>query len=57
MHGQNAPRLAAALNELEELLGAAAEPGEPTYFGRAVGYGVMEPEVVDGRGPDLTDQF
>jgi hypothetical protein len=42
---------------LEELLGVVAEPGEPTYFGRAVGYGVMEPEVVDGRGPDLTDQI
>lgn len=57
VHRQNAPRLAAALIELEELLGVAAEPGESTYFGRAVGFGVMEPEAVDGRGPDLTDQL
>ncbi|MER5436935.1 hypothetical protein [Streptomyces sp. NPDC002588] len=52
---RNAPRLAAALMELDSLLGIEAEPGEPTYFGRAAGYGVMEPDVVDGRGPDLTD--
>ncbi|MDN5385694.1 MULTISPECIES: hypothetical protein [Streptomyces] len=54
---QNAPRLAAALKELDELLGVAAEPGEPTYFGRAEGHGVAEPEVSDGRGPDLTDRL
>lgn len=54
---QNAPRLAAALQELEVLLGVAAEPGEPTNFGRAVGHGVDEPVVEDGRGPDLTDQL
>ncbi|KDN75105.1 hypothetical protein DF19_26510 [Streptomyces olindensis] len=57
VHRQNAPRLAAALKELEALLGVQAEPGEPTYFGRALGYGVDEPVVVDGRGPDLTDQL
>ncbi|WP_211279172.1 hypothetical protein [Streptomyces longwoodensis] len=57
VHRNNAPRLAAALKELEVLLGVPAEPGEATYFGTAVGYGVMEPDVVDGRGPDLTDQL
>ncbi|MER6075433.1 hypothetical protein ABT187_42985 [Streptomyces sp. NPDC001817] len=57
LHQRNAPRLAAALKDLETLLGVMAEPGEPTYFGRAEGYGVGEPEVVDGRGPDLTDQL
>ncbi|MFE9623097.1 hypothetical protein [Streptomyces sp. NPDC006527] len=57
IHQHNAPRLAAALQELEELLGVAAEPGESTYFGTAVGHGVVEPEAVDGRGPDLTDQL
>ncbi|MGW2934402.1 hypothetical protein ACWGQ5_08475 [Streptomyces sp. NPDC055722] len=57
VHQQNAPRLAAALKELEELLGVIAEPGEPTYFGSAEGYGVRAPETVGGRGPDLTDQL
>ncbi|WP_173937384.1 hypothetical protein [Streptomyces chartreusis] len=57
VHRQNAPRLAAALRELEALLGVAPEPGEPTNFGRAAGYGVDEPVVMDGRGPDLTDQL
>ncbi|GAB2911151.1 MULTISPECIES: hypothetical protein [Streptomyces] len=51
----NAPRLAAALQSLDILLGVAAEPGEPTYFGRAEGYGVRTPDIIDGRGPDLTD--
>ncbi|MGW4889418.1 hypothetical protein [Streptomyces murinus] len=55
VHQQNAPRLAAALRDLDGLLGVPAEPGQPTYFGRAEGYGVGEPEAADGRGPDLTD--
>ncbi|GGV82257.1 hypothetical protein M3765_16495 [Streptomyces thermoviolaceus] len=54
---RNAPRLAAALKELDDMLGVAAEPGEATYFGRAEGYGVADPEVTDGRGPDLTSQL
>jgi hypothetical protein len=54
---RNAPRLAAALQALDALLGTAAEPGEATYFGRAEGYGIEVPDVVDGRGPDLTDQL
>lgn len=57
VHRQNAPRLAAALKELEALLGVVAELGEPTYFGRTDGYGVGAPDVEDGRGPDLTDQL
>ncbi|MEU4497350.1 hypothetical protein AB0F96_28860 [Streptomyces sp. NPDC023998] len=52
---RNAPRLAASLQALDSLLGVAAEPGEPTYFGRAEGYGIQVPDVLDGRGPDLTD--
>lgn len=51
----NAPRLAAALQDLDTTLGVAAEPGEPTYFGRAEGHGIKAPDVIDGRGPDLTD--
>ena len=50
-------RLASALKELDDLLGVPAEPEQPTYFGSADGYGVAEPEVIDGRGPDLTDQL
>lgn len=57
VHRQNAPRLAAALKELDGMLGVAAEPGEATYFGVAEGYGVADPEVTDGRGPDLTSQL
>ncbi|GHE52172.1 hypothetical protein GCM10017771_74430 [Streptomyces capitiformicae] len=52
---QNAPRLAAALQSLDALLGVSAEPGDPTYFGTAEGHGIKPPEVIDGRGPDLTD--
>ncbi|MEU9148719.1 hypothetical protein [Streptomyces sp. NPDC048349] len=37
------------------MLGVAAEPGEPTYYGRAEGYGLKAPDIIDGRGPDLTD--
>ncbi|MFJ4813837.1 hypothetical protein [Streptomyces longwoodensis] len=57
VHRYNAPRLAAALGELDALLGVPAEPGGAMYFGAAVGRGVMEPDVVDGRGPDLTDRL
>ncbi|MER5812498.1 hypothetical protein ABT143_30665 [Streptomyces sp. NPDC002033] len=55
VYARNAPRLAAALRELDALLGVEAEPGEPTYFGVSQAYGVQEAELVDGRGPDLTD--
>jgi hypothetical protein len=57
IHQRNAPRLASALRELDDLLGVSAEPEQATYFGGADGYGVAEPEVIDGRGPDLTDQL
>jgi hypothetical protein len=52
---QNAPRLTAALQSLDATLGVSAEPGDPTYFGSAEGHGIKTPEVIDGRGPDLTD--
>ncbi|MER7757689.1 pentapeptide repeat-containing protein [Kitasatospora sp. NPDC097643] len=55
VHASNAPRLAAVLQELDELLGVRAEPGEATYFGKAEGYGLEAPELIDGLGPDLTD--
>lgn len=55
IHANNAPRLASALQELDQLLGVEAEPGEPTYYGRAEGHGLQAPDIIDGRGPDLTD--
>ena len=55
IHAANAPRLASALEELTHVLGVEAEPGEPTYYGRAEGYGLKAPDIIDGRGPDLTD--
>ncbi|MEU7065118.1 hypothetical protein [Streptomyces sp. NPDC046161] len=55
IHAANAPRLASALEELVHVLGVEAEPGEPTYYGRADGFGLMAPDIVDGRGPDVTD--
>ncbi|MEU3724745.1 hypothetical protein [Streptomyces sp. NPDC031705] len=55
VHARNAPRLAEALRELNTLLGVEAEPGEPTYFGRATAHGLKDAELLDGRGPDLTD--
>ncbi|MFD8632891.1 hypothetical protein [Streptomyces sp. NPDC059533] len=55
VHAANAPRLTSALQELDQLLGVDAEPGEPTYYGQAEGYGLRAPDIIDGRGPDLTD--
>ncbi|WP_405441710.1 hypothetical protein OG373_31340 [Streptomyces avidinii] len=55
IHAHNAPRLAAALREIEQVLGVAAESGEPTYYGRAEGYGLGDPDIIDGLGPDVTD--
>ncbi|UUU37182.1 hypothetical protein JIX56_28525 [Streptomyces sp. CA-210063] len=52
---RNAPRLAAALQSLDALLGVSAEPGDTTYFGSAEGHGIKAPEAIDGHGPDLTD--
>ncbi|WP_326592241.1 hypothetical protein [Streptomyces sp. NBC_01294] len=37
------------------MLGAAAEAGEPTYYGRAEGCGLETPDLIDGHGQDLTD--
>ncbi|MET9570644.1 hypothetical protein ACFYNW_27010 [Streptomyces virginiae] len=54
IHAHNAPRLAAALREIEQVLGVAAEPGEPTYYGCAEGYGLKAPDIIDGLGPDVS---
>ncbi|MGW2476230.1 hypothetical protein [Streptomyces sp. NBC_00209] len=55
IHAANAPRLTSALEEIVMLLGVEPEPGEPTYYGHAKGYELAAPDLVDGRGPDLTD--
>lgn len=52
-----APRLTAALQELDVLLGTLGEPGERTYFGHAEGHGLKMPDLIDGLGPDLTDRL
>jgi hypothetical protein len=54
---RNAPRLAAGIQAMEALLASKATPGDPTYFGRANGYGLERPDVINGRGPDLTDRL
>ncbi|GAA2959002.1 hypothetical protein GCM10020227_27670 [Streptomyces flavovirens] len=51
----NAPRLSSALRELVQALGVEAELGEPTYYGRADSYELEAADIIDGRGPDLTD--
>ncbi|WP_405641983.1 hypothetical protein [Streptomyces uncialis] len=57
LHQRNAPRLATALRALDDTLRVACTPGEPTYFGRAEGYSVAPPDLIDGLGPDLTDRL
>ena len=58
VHDQNAPRLAAALRELNSALGVTPELGEPTYFGSALAFGIAVPDARDdGMGPDLTDKL
>ncbi|MGW8327937.1 hypothetical protein ACWGLE_08570 [Streptomyces sp. NPDC055897] len=55
---QNAPRLAAALTDLNSMLGVNAEPGEATYFGAAGSLGIETPDALeDGSGPNVTDRL
>ncbi|MFF3393014.1 hypothetical protein ACFYW1_19060 [Streptomyces sp. NPDC002669] len=58
VYNRNAPRLAEALREITSVLGVEPEPGEPTYFGHAVGYGVStgDPDE-NGLGLDVTDHL
>ncbi|MDA2810518.1 hypothetical protein O4J56_07700 [Nocardiopsis sp. RSe5-2] len=60
LHAANAPRLAAALKEIESTLQTPINPGEVTYFGAVEGYGIVEPEpddLDDGWDIDRTDQI
>jgi hypothetical protein len=58
VYNRNAPRLADALREITSVLGVEPEPGEPTYFGHAVGYGVSTGDADEnGLGLDVTDHL
>ncbi|MBL1095180.1 hypothetical protein [Streptomyces coffeae] len=58
VHQRNAPRLTAAIEDLNALLGVSGEPGEPTYFGSATELGIATPDARDdGSGPDVTDRL
>ncbi|MFC7828543.1 hypothetical protein [Streptomyces sp. NPDC057375] len=56
VYQRNAPRLAAALEELNSVLGVRGEPGEATYFGSATNLGIATPDALaDGGGPSVMD--
>jgi hypothetical protein len=58
VHRHNAPRLAAALQDINSMLGVKGEPGEVTYFGFATELGIGTPDALeDGSGPDVTDKL
>ncbi|MFB7656291.1 MULTISPECIES: hypothetical protein [unclassified Streptomyces] len=58
IYQRNAPRLAAALEELNSVLGVRGEPGEATYFGSATDLGIATSDALDdGTGPDVTDKL
>ncbi|GAA3763818.1 hypothetical protein GCM10023082_66230 [Streptomyces tremellae] len=60
IYERNAPRLTAALQALDEVLGVTADPGDSTYFGAAEGYGLArtDPEdLIDGLGIDRSDKL
>ncbi|WP_150241607.1 hypothetical protein [Nocardiopsis quinghaiensis] len=60
VYGQNAPRLAAALEEVEKELQAETENGESTYFGVSEGFWIKRPDpedLVDGLAMNSTDRL
>ncbi|MFI5631305.1 hypothetical protein ACIA8E_18405 [Streptomyces sp. NPDC051664] len=58
VYERNAPRLTAALQDLNALLGVDAEPGEATLFGFATPLGIGIPDALeDGSGPDVTNKL
>lgn len=60
VHGQNAPRLAAALEEVEKTLQVETENGEGTYFGVSEGFWIKPPDpedLVDGLAMNATDRL
>jgi predicted DNA-binding transcriptional regulator len=60
IYDQNAPRLAAALEEIEKTLQTETENGEGTYFGVSEGFWIKRPDpedLVDGLAMDSTDRL
>ena len=60
IYDQNAPRLAAALEDVETALQVETENGEGTYFGRAEGFWIKRPDsedLVDGLAMNSTDRL
>ncbi|MEV2275831.1 hypothetical protein AB0I72_09610 [Nocardiopsis sp. NPDC049922] len=60
VHDRNAPRLAAALEEVETALQTGTENGESTYFGVSEGFWIKRPDpedLVDGLAMDATDRL
>lgn len=60
VHERNAPRFAAALRDIDELLGVPADAEDSTYFGMAEGRGLerTDPDdLVDGLALDRSDRL
>ncbi|MEU1899314.1 hypothetical protein ABZ512_13105 [Nocardiopsis dassonvillei] len=60
IYDQNAPRLAAALENVEKVLQVETENGEGTYFGVSEGFWIKRPDaedLVDGLAMDSTDRL
>lgn len=54
----NAPRLTAALQQIESGLGQETEPGDGTFFGQPGKLGMLPPEddvIIDGNRMEVTD--
>ncbi|MFY7067678.1 hypothetical protein ACOQFV_17635 [Nocardiopsis changdeensis] len=51
IHQNNAPRLAAAIKEIEDSIGVEVEPGEPTFYAEPERYGIKYyPPNEEGQG-------
>jgi hypothetical protein len=60
VYSQNAPRLAAALEEVEKTIQVETENGEGTYFGVSEGFWIKPPDpedLVDGLAMNSTDRL
>ncbi|MDA0564719.1 hypothetical protein LG943_10320 [Streptomonospora sp. S1-112] len=57
VHELNAPRLAAGLEAVEQVLGFPGTPGGPTFFGTPYNYGVSAHVADDGAGIDVSDRL
>ncbi len=57
VHQANAPRLAAALRDLEKALESETEPDDPTHFGKPTETGVENRREPDGTPSDVWSRF